>query len=70
MAEEPTRLERLSDLVGALPGVQSVSIRLGELVALSAQETAAGLVVGRNIDIEVVIFDREQNLVGRAPFKN
>src|ERR1700733_9695698 len=54
----------------AFAHAQAEGIALGELVALSAQETAAGLVVGRNIDIEVVIFDREQNLVGRAPFKN
>jgi hypothetical protein len=26
------------------------------------------VVVGRDIAVEIVLFDREQNLVGRAPF--
>ena len=65
-----TRIMAANTTAQAFAHAQAEGIALGELVALSAQETAAGLVVGRNIDIEVVIFDREQNLVGRAPFKN
>ncbi|HZC57996.1 MAG TPA: cobalt-precorrin-5B (C(1))-methyltransferase [Xanthobacteraceae bacterium] len=49
---------------------QAEGITLGDLVAQAAQETAAGLVAGCDIDIEIAVFDREQNLVGRAPFKN
>src|ERR1700733_9396653 len=64
------RIVAANTVAEAFTHAQAEGIALGELVALSAQETAAGLVVGRNIDIEVVIFDREQNLVGRAPFKN
>ena len=44
-------------------------IALGDSVARAAQETAAGVVAGRDIAIEIVLFDRDQNLVGRAPFK-
>ncbi len=44
-------------------------IALGDAVALAAQQTAAEVVAGRDIAIEIAVFDREQNLVGRAPFK-
>jgi cobalt-precorrin-5B (C1)-methyltransferase len=43
---------------------------LGDQVARAAQDTAANIVAGTDIAIEVVLFDREQNLVGRAPFKS
>ena len=48
---------------------QAEHIALGDAVARAAQHTAAQLVEGRPIAIEVVLFDREQNLVGRAPFE-
>jgi NADH-quinone oxidoreductase subunit C len=35
---EPTKLERLGQMVGALPGVHSVSIRLEELTALADRD--------------------------------
>jgi cobalt-precorrin-5B (C1)-methyltransferase len=44
-------------------------IALGDAVAHAAQQTAAAVVAGCDIAVEVVLFDREQNLVGRAPFK-
>jgi cobalt-precorrin-5B (C1)-methyltransferase len=47
---------------------QTAGIALGEKVARAARETAASIVAGTDIAIEVVLFDREQNLVGRAPF--
>jgi cobalt-precorrin-5B (C1)-methyltransferase len=45
-------------------------IALGDNVAQAARETAARLVSGGDIAIEVILFDREQNLVGRATFGN
>jgi cobalt-precorrin-5B (C1)-methyltransferase len=48
---------------------QAAGIALGDRVARAAQITAANIVAGTDIGIEVVLFDREQNLVGRAPFK-
>ena len=44
-------------------------IGLGDTVARAAQNTAAQIVAGHDIAVEVILFDREQNLVGRAPFK-
>ncbi len=49
---------------------QAEGIALGDKVAAAAQATAADLVEGRDIAIEIALFDREQNLVGRAPFKS
>src|SRR6516165_6767792 len=43
-------------------------VALGDEVARAAQRTAARVVEGRGIDIEVVVFDRDGALVGRAPF--
>jgi len=48
---------------------QSEGIALGDAVARAAQATAAAVVAGRDIAIEIVLFDRDQNLVGRAPFR-
>jgi cobalt-precorrin-5B (C1)-methyltransferase len=47
---------------------QAENIALGDAIAGAAQKTAEQVVEGRPIAIEVVVFDREQNLVGRAPF--
>jgi cobalt-precorrin-5B (C1)-methyltransferase len=48
---------------------QAEGIALGDAVARAAQATAASVVVGHAIAVEIILFDREQNLVGRAPFK-
>jgi cobalt-precorrin-5B (C1)-methyltransferase len=44
-------------------------IALGDAVARAAQQTAAGVVAGHDIAVEIVLFDRDRNLVGRAPFQ-
>ncbi|MGB7079271.1 MAG: cobalt-precorrin-5B (C(1))-methyltransferase, partial [Xanthobacteraceae bacterium] len=49
---------------------QADGIALGDAVARAAQATAQDVVAGRDIAVEVLLFDREQNLVGRAPFRN
>jgi cobalt-precorrin-5B (C1)-methyltransferase len=41
---------------------------LGDAVARAARETARHVVEGSGIAIEVAVFDRDGNLVGRAPF--
>ena len=43
-------------------------ITLGDEVARAAQQTAESLVAGRDVTIEVMVFDRDGALVGRAPF--
>jgi cobalt-precorrin-5B (C1)-methyltransferase len=41
---------------------------LGDAVAHAAQATAAKVVAGKPIEIEIAVFDRDGRLVGRAPF--
>lgn len=43
-------------------------IPLGDAVARAGQATAQAVVAGKPIEIEVVLFDRDGRLVGRAPF--
>jgi cobalt-precorrin-5B (C1)-methyltransferase len=49
---------------------QVENIALGDEVARAAQQTAERLVEGRGIAVEIVLFDRDQALVGRAPFQS
>jgi len=46
----------------------SEGIALADEVAKAAQKTAARVVEGRDIAVEVTVFDREGRLIGRAPF--
>jgi cobalt-precorrin-5B (C1)-methyltransferase len=43
-------------------------IALGDAVARAAHATAANVVAGKPIEIEIVVFDRGGRLVGHAPF--
>ena len=43
-------------------------VMLGDRIAEAAQDTAARVVAGAGVAIEVIMFDREGHLVGRAPF--
>jgi cobalt-precorrin-5B (C1)-methyltransferase len=49
---------------------RAAAIALGDEVARAAQQTAAEVVAGTEIAVEVLLFDREQHLVGHAPFKS
>jgi cobalt-precorrin-5B (C1)-methyltransferase len=49
---------------------QAEAIALGDAIARAARKTAEQVVEGKPIAVEIVLFDREQNLVGRAPFKS
>jgi len=49
---------------------RSEGVALGDEVARAAQRTAEGIVAGRGVAIEVALFDRDQRLVGRAPFRS
>ena len=46
---------------------QADGIGLGDAVARAAQAVAAGVVEGQGIAVDTVLFDRDGNLVGRAP---
>ncbi len=50
----------------ALAGAEGVA--LGDEVARTARQTAERVVAGRDVAIEVVLFDRDGVLIGRAPF--
>jgi cobalt-precorrin-5B (C1)-methyltransferase len=43
------------------------SIALGDEVARAAWESAAGVVAGKPIEVEIAVFDRDGRLVGHAP---
>jgi cobalt-precorrin-5B (C1)-methyltransferase len=44
-------------------------VALGDEVARAAWETAAAVVAGIPVEIEIAVFDREGELVGHAPFR-
>jgi cobalt-precorrin-5B (C1)-methyltransferase len=48
----------------------SEGIALGDEVARAAKATAERIVAGRDVAIEIAVFDRDGVLVGRAPFDN
>jgi cobalt-precorrin-5B (C1)-methyltransferase len=43
-------------------------VALGDEVARAAWETAAGVLAGTQIEIEIALFDRNGQIAGRAPF--
>jgi cobalt-precorrin-5B (C1)-methyltransferase len=65
-----TRIKTANTAAEAFALARSQNIALGDTVARAAQATAVRVVAGRDIAVEIVLFDREQNLVGRAPFQS
>ena len=63
------RLRAANTAAEAFTLARAEGIALGDVVAQAAQATALRVVEGRAIAIETVLFDREGELVGRAPFK-
>jgi cobalt-precorrin-5B (C1)-methyltransferase len=53
----------------ALTHAEAEGIALGDEVARGAWGTATNVVAGKDIEIEIAVFDREGRLVGRAPFQ-
>jgi cobalt-precorrin-5B (C1)-methyltransferase len=47
---------------------KAANLMLGDQVARAAQQTAMGVVADSGIDVEIVLFDRDGQLVGHAPF--
>jgi cobalt-precorrin-5B (C1)-methyltransferase len=62
------RIVAANNAAEAFALARSEGIALGDEVARAAKATAERLVAGRDIAIEIVIFDRDGGLVGRAPF--
>ena len=61
------RIKSANTAAEAFEIARTEGIALGDHVARAAQATAAHLVEGRDIAVDIAVFDREQNLVGRAP---
>ncbi len=69
-AQLRARIVAANNAAEAYTLAQSEGIALGDEVARAARATAERVVEGRDIAIEIVLFDRDGVLVGRAPFKN
>ncbi len=71
-AELCARIMTANTAAEAFALAQSEGIALGDEVARSARGTAERVVAGRGvaIEIEIALFDRDQALVGRAPFRS
>jgi cobalt-precorrin-5B (C1)-methyltransferase len=53
----------------AFSHAEAEDIALGDAVAGAAWETAASVVAGKPVEIEIAVFDRDGGLVGHAPFR-
>ena len=53
----------------AFADARNEGIALGDAVAAAAWQTAAGVVADADIAVEIILFDRDGKLVGRAPFR-
>jgi cobalt-precorrin-5B (C1)-methyltransferase len=53
----------------AFAEARAQGISLGEAVAAAAWQTAAAVVADTDIAVEIILFDRDGTLVGRAPFR-
>ena len=62
------RVETANTAAEAFALARSEGIALGDEVARAARQTADRVVAGRDVSIEIVLFDRDGVLVGRAPF--
>ena len=52
----------------AFAHAEAEGVALGDEAARAARETAVGVIAGKGIEVEVLLFDRKGRLVGRAPF--
>jgi cobalt-precorrin-5B (C1)-methyltransferase len=62
------RILRANNVAEVFALAQSEGVVLGDEVARAAKATAERVVAGRDVAIEVAVFDRGGVLVGRAPF--
>ena len=69
-ADLAARIAVANTAAEAFQMAQSEAVALGDEAARAAQRTAERLVEGRDIAVEIVLFDRDGVLAGRAPFRN
>jgi cobalt-precorrin-5B (C1)-methyltransferase len=65
-AELHARILGANTAAEAFALAQADGIALGDAVARAAREVAAQVVEGKNVAVEVIVFDRDGQLVGRA----
>jgi cobalt-precorrin-5B (C1)-methyltransferase len=53
----------------AFADARAQGIALGDAIAAAAWQTAARVVVDTAISVEIILFDRDGKLAGRAPFR-
>jgi cobalt-precorrin-5B (C1)-methyltransferase len=69
-AQLHARIAASNTTAEAFAHARAEGIALGDRVAQAARETAARVVAGHDIAVEIIMFDRDQNLVGRATFED
>lgn len=67
-ADLSARIEASNTAAEAFGHAVAQSVPLGDEVARRAQQTALKVVVGKPVAVEILVFDRQAQLVGRAPF--
>jgi cobalt-precorrin-5B (C1)-methyltransferase len=68
-AETAGRIGSANNVAEAFEIAGESGIRLGDVVAEKAWETAAPILRGADIELEILVFDRAGVLMGRAPFR-
>jgi cobalt-precorrin-5B (C1)-methyltransferase len=63
-----TRIAGCNTAGQAFAEAATEGVRLGDEVAQAARQAASGVVAGTGIAVEVLLFDRDGELLGRAPF--
>jgi cobalt-precorrin-5B (C1)-methyltransferase len=63
------RIVAANNAADAFTQAEGAGIALGDQVARAALRTAAAVVAGKQVEIDIAVFDREGRLVGQAPSK-
>jgi cobalt-precorrin-5B (C1)-methyltransferase len=63
------RIRASNTAAEAFSHAEADGIALGDAVARAGWGTAAAVVAGKDIEVEIAVFDRDGRLVGRAPFE-
>jgi cobalt-precorrin-5B (C1)-methyltransferase len=63
-----TKIAAANTAAEALADAGAEGLPLGDLIAAAAWGTAAEPIAATEMEVEVLVFDRDGNLVGRAPF--
>jgi cobalt-precorrin-5B (C1)-methyltransferase len=63
------RILSANNAAEAFSHAEASGVALGDEVARAAWETAAAVVAGKPVEVEIVVFDRDGRLVGHVPFR-